>query len=68
MKRHDPNALLAAIIAYQQEHGYSPSILELMLSCGHVTKSTVEYSLRKLEAAGRIRRTPGIARSIVVMG
>ena len=68
MKRHDLDAVLQAIAQYHAEHGYAPTLRELGDLCDVSSKAHVKYLLDKLERAGRIRRTPGIARSIVVAG
>lgn len=68
MKRIDPNALLRAITAFHVERGYPPTVRDLCVLCGSPTTSVVQYHLDKLERDGRIRRTPGVARSIVVVG
>ena len=67
MKRHDLDAVLQAIAQYHAEKGYAPTLRELTALCGMSSVSVADYWLDKLERAGRIRRTRGIARSIVVV-
>lgn len=49
------------------ERGYAPSYLEIGRACGISTTSVVAYHLGKLERKGIIKRSPGVARSIVVI-
>lgn len=58
---------LDAIRRFIAAHGYPPALRELNDMCGVASTSVMDYRLRQLEQAGAIRRTPGIARSIVVL-
>ena len=55
-----------AIVAFRQEHDYSPSYRDLMALTGLRSSSSIDYHLRKLRAAGLIAREDGQARTIVV--
>lgn len=57
---------LAAIVAYQQEHGFSPSLRDLALICSY-SPSAVRKHLQRLEAAGKIVIEGGKARGIRVV-
>lgn len=56
--------LLRAIAEYWREHGFSPSIQDLVLACDISSSSVVDYNLRILERNGLIRRERGTARSM----
>lgn len=60
--------VLNAIRAYKDEHGFSPSMRDLMGMTGITSLSVVSYYLRRLENDGLIRRTENINRSIEVTG
>lgn len=51
------------IRAYILERGYSPTIREISSAC-YVGRSGVFRYLNRLEQAGRIKRAPGVSRSI----
>jgi SOS-response transcriptional repressor LexA len=55
--------VLAAIRAYIEEHGHSPSLTEIAAAC-FISRTTVLRYLDLLEARGCIKRTPAMARSI----
>lgn len=58
---------LREIERYIDRHGFPPGIRDLCVACDVSSTSVMDYRLRQLEAAGRITRTAGKARSIVVM-
>ena len=60
-------AVLQAIQAFWAEEGFSPSIRDVMDATGITSTSVVRYHLLKLEQAGVIERTPGVARSYVII-
>lgn len=49
-------AILEFIRRHIREQGYSPTIREISSAVGIPSTSTVRYHLKKLEAAGEIRR------------
>ena len=51
---------------YIEEHGYPPSTIELADILGLSSPSTVNHHLQRLEEEGKIQRTKGVARSIVI--
>lgn len=51
---------------YRERKGFSPTVRELKASTGLATQ-TIVTRLKELERAGFICRTPGAARSIVVV-
>lgn len=59
--------VLAAIKQYREEHGYSPSIRDIVRVAPLSSESVATYHLNKLEQAGKIKRTPFVARSIVIL-
>ncbi len=46
------------------EHGYPPSVREILEACGFASKNAVHKLLRRLEAKGYIELVPGEARGI----
>jgi repressor LexA len=52
---------------YREKNQISPSIREIGAALGVDSTSLVDFYLSNLERAGRIRRTPRISRSIVVI-
>ena len=56
--------VLQAIGIYLSVHGYGPSVRDLARMTGITSTSLVAYHLKGLEAAGRITRERGVARSI----
>jgi len=66
---HDSKTILAYIIKYKAANGgNSPSYREITEQCGIKSTSIVDYLLSDLERGGMIRRTPGVARSIEIVG
>lgn len=55
------------IRAHLAERGFAPSFVEIGRACGITTTSLVAHHLGKLERRGIIKRSPGVARSIVVI-
>jgi len=55
------------LIEYIAEHGYSPSFTEIMTASGLNTLSAVSYTLDRLVKEGVIKKSPVVARSIVVL-
>lgn len=60
--------ILEFIQAFQQEHGYSPTQLEIREQCGPKNPNQLVDHLRQMEEDGVIKQTPKIARSLVVVG
>ena len=58
--------VLQAIETFWAEEGYSPSIRDIMEATSISSTSVVRYHIDRLEWAGVIERTPGIARSYVL--
>lgn len=56
------------IAGYIREHGYPPSMREIMAAMGIVSPNGVMSKLRALERAGRIVVTPGVSRGIRLVG
>lgn len=57
-----------AIVSHIDQHGMSPSLLELQRATGVSSKSQIVHHLRVLEKDGRIIRHPWMARGIEVPG
>lgn len=58
LRDSDLLASLAAIDAFAREHGYAPSIRELMSLLGLCSTSVVVYRLDKLKARGWLANVP----------
>jgi repressor LexA len=66
-ERLTSTAVLDALRAHVDQHGYAPSIRELGAALGGRSNSIVSYWLDKLERQGHIRRARGgKARAIVI--
>jgi len=53
---------------YIEQHGYAPSLREIMDGAGISSTSVVNYHLNRLVVLGLIRRDSGKARAIRVLG
>ena len=58
-------AVLEAIKTFWAEHGYSPSIQDILDATDISSKSVVHYHILELERASLMKRTPRVARSYV---
>lgn len=59
--------VLEAIRVYKNDHGFSPSMRNLMDITGIKSLSLISYYLDRLEEEGLIRREKNVSRSIEVM-
>lgn len=59
--------LLREIRKFRDEHGYPPTLRELMVLAELSSTSIVSYHLRFMEGQGVIERTPGASRGIRVV-
>jgi sulfur relay (sulfurtransferase) DsrC/TusE family protein len=59
--------VLAFIKDFVGQHGYSPTVREIVVGVGLSSSSMANYWLGRLERDGRIRRTSRVARSIVLV-
>lgn len=66
-RRRTPADALAAIVAFQAEHGYPPTVRELGARLGLSGIGTVVWHLDALERAGCIRRAPRRSRALTVL-
>lgn len=57
-------AALDFIRTYTTEHGYPPSLREIMAGTGITSTSVAAYQLSRLERLGYITVTPNVARGI----
>lgn len=64
---HDPDTVLAFIKGYRNDHGFAPSVRDIMRGCGMASTSVAYYHLQRLEQQGKVKVTPGIARGVVVL-
>ena len=55
-----------AIIAFQQEHGYPPTVRDLCKAVGLRSTSTMARHLQRLQDGGHIKWDCGKGRTIVV--
>ena len=62
-----PLELLEYIRAYITEHGFAPSMAEMVSDHGLSSTSVARHYLNKLEKDGRIKRTPRTARAIRIV-
>jgi len=60
-------AILRAIRAFWKDQGYGPSYRDIMRATGVSSTSVVSYHILRLERAGALRRTAGVARSYRVI-
>ena len=60
--------VLGAIEWFHREHGYAPSIRDIVALEGLSSPSVVHRHLRKLREMGYITFEDGISRSIVLLG
>jgi repressor LexA len=58
---------LEVIKNYTQKKGYPPSVRDICEQMGNISPNAVQKYLVGLEQIGKIRRSPKIARSIVVV-
>jgi repressor LexA len=59
--------LLMFVRDYHAAHGYPPTVREMANALGVTSTNGVNQHLVALERKGYVRRTPGIARSTVVL-
>jgi len=59
-------AVVVAIAGFVDEHGYPPSVRDLMDKTGFSTESVVGYSLGACEEAGLVVRARGMARAVTL--
>jgi SOS-response transcriptional repressor LexA len=57
--------ILEFVKSYHAQHGYAPSIQNIMDEIGSKSSSTVRYCLNRLKEEGFIDWTPAVARSSV---
>jgi DNA-binding MarR family transcriptional regulator len=57
--------VIDVIVLWWTEKGYGPSLQDIADELG-ITRPTVYEHYRRLVEAGRVYRTPGVARSITV--
>jgi len=60
--------VLNELIAFQREHGFSPTASELAGRLGFRSPNTASNHLRILDKKGAIRLTPGMSRGIGIIG
>lgn len=59
--------ILDFVESYRNEHGFPPSVRELVAATGLRSTSSVAHHVDHLISIGRLRRTPGVARGLVVV-
>ena len=67
MRTTTTSIILDIIREYIEEHGFSPSIRDIMDRANINSTSLIQYHLKKLTDQGCIERTPDTARSIVLL-
>lgn len=55
------------IVRFTEEHGFPPTIRELMKLLGVASTSTVFLRIKQLEKSGYIRRVPASPRAIEIL-
>ncbi len=60
--------ILDFIDGFGREHGYAPSIRDIVKGCTISSTSVVDYNLRILEREGMLRRDAEVSRGIVRIG
>jgi len=60
--------VLSFIQEFTREEGYPPSVREIQHGVGLGSTSVVSYHLARLEDEGKLRRVPGRARAIILLG
>lgn len=60
--------VITAIVGYQHEYGFSPSIREICGLLGYKSTSTVHHYLKKLSDSGVISYEPTKPRTLVFLG
>ncbi len=60
--------VLDVLIAFQREHGFSPTASELAGRLGFRSPNAASDHLRMLHKKGAIRLTPGVSRGIAIIG
>lgn len=65
---HEERAILDEIGRYWDENGISPTFKEIIAASGIRSMGKVHLQVTRLEAMGYLRRTPNIARSLVLTG
>lgn len=59
--------IMAFIRAYYAEHGMSPSLVEISEGVGLSSPTAARNHVLQLEAQGKLKVRPGIARAIVLL-
>lgn len=59
--------VLDFIVWFRGENGYAPTFGEIQRGMGYKSVPVVMAHIRALEKKGKIRTTPGVTRSIVVI-
>lgn len=67
-KSDKPQRILEYIQSYQQEHGYSPSFIEIARALGISGSNVVSYNIDLLIKAGKLEKDYYVARSLRVVG
>ena len=67
MNDRDLQAILDFVDRFSREKGFPPSYAEIAEACGLGSVGHVQYRVNRLIAAGRLERTPGLARSLRVV-
>jgi repressor LexA len=67
MQNERDSQLLEFIRDFTDANGYAPTFEEMMEGIGLGNKRSITLSLGRLEAADRIRRSPGKSRSVRIL-
>jgi hypothetical protein len=67
MQEAELQHILDYVQRYSAAHGFPPSYAEIAEACRLGSVGHVQYRINRLEREGRVTRTPGRARSLVVV-
>lgn len=59
--------VLKFIVMFQKENGYTPTVGDIQRGLGFKSRPAAAGHVRALERKGRIKTTPNIRRSIVIL-
>jgi repressor LexA len=59
--------VLDFIVNFREEHGYSPTVGDIRRGLGYNSVPAARVHVMALEKKGKIRTTPNVSRSIVVL-
>ena len=58
--------IIEFVDAYGTEHGYGPSVRDVMLAVGLASTAATQQKIQKLQRHGKLTREPGLPRTLRV--